>query len=660
MNTYIVPNISISAKKIWENGSENNPQTYLALFRKLASDQEFTLVSDSIKKVEAGTKQESSYSWDHLPKTDQNGSEYIYKVDETDENGTVIDRIDNFVKSLEYDQENKMHIVRNSYSAPNNKSVIVKKVWSNGPSDKTPIYFQLYRKLKDGNQDFEKVTDDQLTNKETALKQMSPGTTQITFTNLASTDINAKEYVYSVKEVDSLGNELVLLNKYNDQNNPETYHKPQYSYDRPSYKYENVDNVLTVTVTNAYIVPKIEVEAQLIWANGPSVKPKTWLTLYRKISQNGNLEKVSDTDQNKYTSEIKTLNNQTVVKTLFKDLDATDINGQKYIYVVKQTDASKNDFTPLHYVSDVDDVKRNPLIITNRYLAPKTDLTFTKVWKDGNYFRPSVSFKLYRHLNGVSEAVPNVLAYNLESLNIKQSGPQNRVSFSFKDIDLYNDQGQKYTFSVVESSLRPVLETDPGTYSVEYDAHTSTITNSFVPKIVTLSLKKLWENTGSQTPKVYFKLYRVLDEKFLDRLAIERENIEEEVILNKDNFVDQSFLSQANLSVPINKIPILNSDTQKEFIIKLKLPYANSEAIAYRYYVKEYDAKTDLEFKHSNYIVEYLADGLTVKNTYNPIFHHSVVINKVLPDTGYTLKNYNLTTISLLLFMALKVYKRKD
>ncbi|MFB0958985.1 MAG: Cna B-type domain-containing protein, partial [Clostridiaceae bacterium] len=83
-NKYVSPPRDVVAKKIWENGPEEDhvPVT-LTLYRQIGLNpkEEVTGVTPVIVPA-AGPATEFVYTWSNLPKTDVHGVEYIYTVDE--------------------------------------------------------------------------------------------------------------------------------------------------------------------------------------------------------------------------------------------------------------------------------------------------------------------------------------------------------------------------------------------------------------------------------------------------------------------------------------------------------------------------------------------------------------------------------------------------
>ncbi len=112
-----------------------------------------------------------------------------------------------------------------------------------------------------------------------------------------------------------------------------------------------------LTITNTYGIPEEgTVEASKVWIGGPSDKPTIWFRLYRRI-EGGNPELVPGV-------EIQELVNGKE-KASWTDLEETDIEGNTYIFSVKEVDEDGNDFVPERYGKSEDG-----LTVTNRYRSP--------------------------------------------------------------------------------------------------------------------------------------------------------------------------------------------------------------------------------------------------------------------------------------------------
>ena len=121
-------------------------------------------------------------------------------------------------------------------------------------------------------------------------------------------------------------------------------------------------NADQTAVTNTYEVPKTTVIAKKVWDGGKKdSRPTVYFKLYRTLE--GTTEEVSGTE----LKEISTTDDETSVE--WTELPATDSNGVKYTYSVKEVDKDGNVITTIdgYSAKQTDD-----LSITNTYSVQPT------------------------------------------------------------------------------------------------------------------------------------------------------------------------------------------------------------------------------------------------------------------------------------------------
>ncbi|MDO5085280.1 MAG: Cna B-type domain-containing protein, partial [Erysipelotrichaceae bacterium] len=268
-NTYQAAMTSFTATKVWENGPANRPTIMLQLKRNGTNfGQPVALVNQTTK------------TWDNLPKSDDQGVDYVYSVDEV---GTPT----NYRKELVNNTT-----IKNTYVIPNT-TVKATKVWVNGPvTDHSAVDIELYRNIVG--------QPEQLVNVAPVLSGTGPFT--YTWNNLEQTDIQGNEYIYTVKEKGVVNNEVVI--------NGNTYVVSQ------------VGN----TITNTYRSAEISFTGTKVWENGPTNRPSIQL----QLKQNGvnHLAPV-------------TLANGTLSYTWTK-LPKTDQQGVDYVYSIDEVAVPAN------------------------------------------------------------------------------------------------------------------------------------------------------------------------------------------------------------------------------------------------------------------------------------------------------------------------------
>lgn len=198
-------------------------------------------------------------------------------------------------------------------------------------SDHETVYFKLYRSVNGG--DAEAVN-----NAEIKAVTMASGesTADVTWEDLPLYDDSGNKYTYSVKEVDSSGNDYT----------PSGYLKKEDGL--------TVTNVKDITYSDVTAVKKW-VEHDGTTADTSS-HPTVYFKLYRSVS-GGDTEAVSGAEIKK----IKTAAGKSSTSVTWTDLPETNSAGQEYTYSVKEVDAGGNDYTPEGYTRSEDG-----LIVINR------------------------------------------------------------------------------------------------------------------------------------------------------------------------------------------------------------------------------------------------------------------------------------------------------
>ncbi|NLY36641.1 MAG: Cna B-type domain-containing protein, partial [Tissierellia bacterium] len=236
----------------------------------------------------------------------------------------------------------------------------VTKLWVNGPqSDHKAVEMVLYRTT--GGQEQEVMADVTIENVKDGFHYL--------WENLDKHSPEGYSYIYFVKEKGEIEGEFKVDDRV----------------------YETVYD--ESTIRNTFLIQKIEVKAEKLWVNGPSVYPTVWFKLYRNIT--GGAVEAVPTDQ----AVIKMLGNG-ILTVKWEHLDATDINGNPYTFSVKEVDSEGNDFTPVNY-----EKVEEGLTVTNTYVSPKTEVTGTKVWKGGPSEHPTIELQLYRDGEAYLDAV---------------------------------------------------------------------------------------------------------------------------------------------------------------------------------------------------------------------------------------------------------------
>jgi len=445
-NAYIIPKDgTATAIKVWSGGPTPRPTVWFKLYRQIPGGtlEEVPVAEAPIKELADGT---TTVTWNNLSETDFNGNPYTFSVKEVDADG-------NDFTPTGYTKSEQGLTVTNTYVIPKNGSATAIKVWSGGPTPRPTVWFKLYRQIPGGTLEEVPVT-------EAPIKELADGTTTVTWNNLSETDFNGNPYTFSVKEVDADGNDFV----------PENYEKTEDG----------------LTVTNKYKIPTAgEAEATKVWVNGSTPRPTVWFQLWRQI-EGGTAVPVPD-------AEIKELaDGTTTVK--WTGLEETDINGNPYIFSVREVDADGNDFVPENYEKTEDG-----LTVTNTYVPPTIEaLIANKIWMPEDLLdslKVPVNFQLWRYTT--DPATPEAVGTPVE---LNAAGGW---KYTWTNMPATDAAGNPYTYFVTE----PV--TPDGFEKIEDGM---TVTNTYVPPTIeALIASKIWmpeDLLDSLKVPVSFQLWR--------------------------------------------------------------------------------------------------------------------------------------------------------
>uniref|UniRef100_UPI002804E8FC Cna B-type domain-containing protein n=1 Tax=uncultured Anaerococcus sp. TaxID=293428 RepID=UPI002804E8FC len=373
-NTYTSPitDEDIIGEKKWVGVPEgtDKPTVKLELWRKTSEDGKAEKAVKEAKNLD----DQNQANFGKQDKTDENGVDYIYFVKEVNEKGEEFSH-PNYSAKVEGLK------VTNTYGVAK-KDITATKVWK-GDLEKgetrPTIYFKLYRKIEGG--------EDQAVDGVDA-KELSSGTTEVTWKDQDIADDEGNIYTYSVKEVNEKG----------EDSTPEGY-TATYSEDGLT-----VTNTKNKEVTPTPESKKITVKATKIWKGGTADDYKAVeLKLYRTSSKP---DSSKDLVEEQYTWEQ---NGNTITYT-WRDLPSKDSEGNKYTYEVVESDAVKGIYTvgENKYLSVVekDDDKTNDETITfkisNIYQEPQDpkNIVAYKKWIDvpEGEILPKIKFQLQRRI----------------------------------------------------------------------------------------------------------------------------------------------------------------------------------------------------------------------------------------------------------------------
>ncbi|WP_022797212.1 collagen binding domain-containing protein [Bavariicoccus seileri] len=310
---------NIEATKVWENGPNDKPTVWFQLYRNVEGETPEPVDGEAIKQLDNGT---TKVNWDGLELYKELGNgktaKYIYSVKEVDKDGN------SFVPE-DYKKTEDGLKVTNSYVIPKT-DVTGTKVWENG--SKPAIQLQLVRdgKALEG-EEFTVSLDG---------SEETPWTH--TWTGLDKTDINGKEYKYTVDEVEVPDN------------------------------YEKTVSEDGLTVTNKFVSPKIDIPVEKVWNDADNQDGNRPDSIEVELLANGEKTDVANI----------TLNSENQWKASFSELPTLDNQGKEITYTVNEISV------PSSYKSETSGDSAEGFTITNSYTPGKINVKVNKVWDDSN------------------------------------------------------------------------------------------------------------------------------------------------------------------------------------------------------------------------------------------------------------------------------------
>ena len=253
-----------------------------------------------------------------------------------------------------------------------------------------------------------------------------------TWSDLDKTDTAGKPYIYTVEELDV----------------PDGYTA---SVSDPVAGEVDGKATVALTVTNTYVIPKINVTAKKTWAGGAETDHgEVTLQLQRKVA-GGKFQNVGD--------PVKTTESYT-----WENVDKTTKAAEPYEYTVVETSTHKN------YTAKVEPIAEDGTInVTNTYASPKISVTAKKEWVNGAEADHSeVELQLQRNGKDFGDSVTT-----------------KDLTYTWPDLDKTDADGAEYKYTVVE-----VTKTE--NYGVTYSEDGLTVTNTYKIPTMDLTASKTW------------------------------------------------------------------------------------------------------------------------------------------------------------------------
>jgi len=488
-NTYIIPKTSVTGYKVWDGGTK--PNVSIQLYQNGNKYEDPVMFSS----------EKTSHTWEGLPKTDDNGSEYVYTIDEP--NVPV-----NYTRTLSADKLT----ITNKYTSPKQEITVVKE-WEKGPEVHPAIKVQLYQNgieygvpvdFPDGTTSHKwvvDVTDGNGNEYEYTAKEVEvPDNYEVTYSEDQLTITN--EYIVPVISVtgtkiwDGGPKPEVSVQLYQDGKEygeavvfsaSKTSHTweglPGTDEDGKAYVYTidepvvpaNYTKTLSadkLTITNEYTSPKQEITVVKEWEKGPETHPAIKVQLY----QNG-LEYGAPVDFPDGTTSHKWV------------VDVTDGNGNEYEYTAKEVDVPDN--YEVTYSED-------QLTITNEYVVPYIEISGSKVWE--GYLQKPEHITVILYQDGEKFAQQDVYP-----------DTNGGWGFSFKNIPSTDIDGNEFDYTVDEVTPEGFITSVDG----------FTITNTSIKGKI--QIQKVDER-NKPLEGALFGLFKSSDELFENVLSTSRSN----------------------------------------------------------------------------------------------------------------------------------------
>ncbi|MBR4069407.1 MAG: Cna B-type domain-containing protein, partial [Clostridia bacterium] len=279
---------------------------------------------------------------------------------------------------------------------------------------------------------------------------------------------NGVEIVYSVRE------ELVTANGYTS--------------DTPASV--AVDNGGTITITNSYNPKLTTISVAKIWDDANDQDGKR-----AGVVANAILSKtVGDT-----TTDIEgatvTVGAADDWNFTWSDLPVYE-NGVEIVYSVREELVTANGYTSNTTVAK-EVANGGTITITNSYKPKLTTISVAKIWDDAN---DQDGKRTGVVANAILSKTVGDTSADIEDATVTV-GADNDWSYTWNDLPVYED-GVKIVYSVREELVTANGYTSDTPASVAVDnGGTITITNSYNPKLTTISVAKIWDDANDQDGK---------------------------------------------------------------------------------------------------------------------------------------------------------------
>ena len=438
-NTFTVPDdkVTVQVVKTWEDNSNEHGKRPIRIKYILKGGK-----TEQEKEVTGNrtTNENWDYTFTNLPKYNENGEEYRYKIEEEiTENAHLYKKK---VSAVRINEETEKFNVVNTFAVPNEKiEVPVTKHWEDdsNANHKRPTSIKYI--LKGGAAPVEKVVSGNSTKDENWGYK---------FTNLPKYNESGDQIRYTIEEQEVNANDLKF------------YTKSIRGYD----------------ITNTFTVPneKVEVQVNKTWADDNNANSKRPTSVKYVLS--GNVQ----TQEKVVTGNVNTDQDWSYK---FTELPKYNEQGNEITYTVDEQEVNTGDLK--FYTKQVDGFN-----ITNTFTVPdeKIELKVTKTWNDDsnkNGKRP-VSIKYVLSGNDI----------NKEHVVTGNSTTNEDWSYKFTDLPKYNAQGNEIVYTLDEQEVNT---NDLKFYTKQIAGLNITNTFTVPDEKIEVQVNKVWDDNSNANSK---------------------------------------------------------------------------------------------------------------------------------------------------------------
>ena len=473
----------VSATKVWANMDSDAARANTITSIKLQVKANGEVAAEQVVTAENNW----TYTFKDLPVYDKAGNRITYTIDEVVANNDDQTKLGLYVKTI----DQAKGIITNTFDPSkltDTTEVTATKAWANMNSDaaRTNTITSIKLQVK--------------ANGEVAAEQVVTAENNWTYTfkDLPVYDKTGNKITYTIDEAVANNDDQTKLGLY-------------------VKTIDQAKGIITNTFDPSKLTDTTEVSATKVWANMNSDAAKAnKLTSIKLQVKNGDMV---------VAEQVVTANEDW--KHTFTELPLYDENGNRITYTIDETVANNDDQTKLGlYVKTIDQAKG---IITNTFdpskLTDKTEVSATKVWanmnSDAARTNTITSIKLQVKANGEVAAEQVVTA-------------ENNWTYTFKDLPVYDEAGNRITYTIDEAVANNDDQTKLGLYVKTIDQAKGIITNTFDPSKLTEKTKvtatKAWANMDSDAAKANKLTSIKLQVKNGDTVVKEKE------VTEKDNW----------------------------------------------------------------------------------------------------------------------------